>query len=172
MNFLEQLVSEWFTLRGYFVRTNLKFGKRRKGGWSGEIDIAAFSPETRELVHVETSMDADRWDERRRRFSKKFAGAGAHLKDVFPFEITAVRRIAIVGFSRTGVGDTLGEGIEVKTLAQFIREVCQELRRRHPLREAIPEVLPILRAMQFAVHWGADEIDGTTSGAVLRGAKR
>ena len=117
-------------------------------------------------------MDADRWDERRRRFSKKFAGAGAHLKDVFSFEITAVHRIAIVGYSRTSLGNTLGEGIEVKTLAQFIREVCHELRRRHPLREAIPETLPLLRAMQFAVHWGADEFDGTKSDSVLRRARR
>lgn len=140
------------------------------GGWSGEIDIAAFNPTTREFVHIETSMDADRWDERRRRFSKEFTGASAHLNDIFPFEIPDVRRVAIVGFSREGVrGDTLGKGVEVKTLVQFIGEVCQELRKLHPLKQAIPETLPILRAMQFAVHWGSGRLDERTADSGLRG---
>lgn len=165
MNFLEQLVAEWFTLQGYFVQTNLKFGKRGKGGWTGEIDVAAFNPSSRELVHVETSMDADRWEQRRERFARKFTSASRYLQHLFSFEITRVRRVAIVGFSFTSRPRALGEGVEDKSLAQFVREVSEGLRERHPLKSAIPETLPLLRAMQFAIHWGRPE---TTVGSKQR----
>lgn len=154
MNFLEQLAAEWFTLQRYFVRTNVKFGRRTEGGWSGEMDVAAFHPQTGQLVHAETSMDADRWEERRKRFARKFSTAQDRLSELFRFEIRDVRRIAVVGFSHEGRALALGEGIEVKSLAQFVREICEGLRVRHPLKEAVPESLPLLRAMQFAVHWG------------------
>jgi len=28
MNFLEQIVSEWYAYKGYFVKTNIKFGNK------------------------------------------------------------------------------------------------------------------------------------------------
>ncbi len=37
MNFLEQIISEWYAYKGYFVRMNIKFGKLSHGGWKGEI---------------------------------------------------------------------------------------------------------------------------------------
>jgi hypothetical protein len=157
MNFLETLAAEWYTWQGYFVRTNLKFGKRSKGGYTGEMDVAAFHPAKRELVHVETSMDADRWEERKRRFARKFAEAKAHWKELFAFPIESTRQIGIVGFGASGRKGVLGEGIEVKSLAEFVAEICEELRTMHPLKQAIPETLPVLRAMQFAVHWGRNE---------------
>lgn len=43
MNFLEQLAGEWFTYKGYFVRTNIKRNKRSKGGWDNELDVLAYS---------------------------------------------------------------------------------------------------------------------------------
>jgi hypothetical protein len=56
-NFLEQLVAEWLEYRGYFVRRNVKVGKRKKGGYEGELDIVGFHPLQKHLVHYETSMD-------------------------------------------------------------------------------------------------------------------
>jgi hypothetical protein len=52
MNFLEQLTSEWYAYRGYFVRTNVKFGRRPAGGYEGEMDVVAFDPLKKVLVHV------------------------------------------------------------------------------------------------------------------------
>ncbi len=66
MNFLEQLIAEWYAYRGFFVRTNIRFGKRPAGGYEGEIDVAAFNPRTKHLVHIETSTDADSWAERKK----------------------------------------------------------------------------------------------------------
>ena len=158
MNFLEQLTKEWYELQGYFVQTNLKFGKRSRGGWEGEIDVAAFHPRTGELVHIETSMDADSWEERRKRFNRKFRSVEPYLSKLFSFPIKTVRCVAIVGFSPTSEPSVLGKAIEAKSLAQLVDEVCKNLRRRHPLKEAVPETLPLLRAMQFAVHWGHNKV--------------
>ena len=59
MNFLEQVVAEWFSYEGYFVKTNIKFGKLPRGGFTGEMDVVAFHPKTRELVHIETEPPRD-----------------------------------------------------------------------------------------------------------------
>ena len=42
MNFLEQVIAEWFSHKGYFVKTNIKFGKLPRGGFAGEMDVVAF----------------------------------------------------------------------------------------------------------------------------------
>ena len=154
MNFLEQLAAEYFTLQGYFVRTNMKFGKRLKGGWVGEMDVAAFAPMSRELVHIETSMDADRWEERVSRLIRKFDDASKYYKELFDFPIHSISRIAVAGFSVQQEQPRIRRDIELKTCPQFISEIGAELLQRHPLKRAVPETLPLLRAMQFAVHWG------------------
>lgn len=60
-NFLEQLLREWYEYKGYFVRNNVLVGKLDKGGYATELDIVAFHPETKHVVHLEPSMDADSW---------------------------------------------------------------------------------------------------------------
>lgn len=155
MNFLEALAAEWYSWRGYFVRTNLKFGKRQRGGWEGEMDVVAFRPTKRELVHIETSMDGDRWKDRKKRLQRKFEAAEKHWDKLFSFEIQKIQRIAVVGYSRSGNKGRLGRNIEVKSLPQFVAEICRCLQKTPPLKRAIPETLPHLRAMQFAVHWGS-----------------
>ena len=42
MNFLEQLITEWYGYKGFFVRNNVKYGKRAGGGYEGEMDVVAF----------------------------------------------------------------------------------------------------------------------------------
>jgi len=72
-NHLEQLLAEWYEYKGYIVKRNLQVGKRKKGGFECELDIVAFHPELKHLVHLEPSLDADSWAVREQRFSKKFA---------------------------------------------------------------------------------------------------
>ena len=71
-NFLEQLASEWYEFRGYFVRRNVHVGRRARGGWECELDVVAFNPKSKHLIHLEPSMDALHWDKREARFCKKF----------------------------------------------------------------------------------------------------
>ena len=153
MNFLEQLAAEWYTCQGYFVKTNMKFGKRTKGGWVGEMDVAAFDPMSRKLIHIETSMDADRWEKRIIRLNRKFDDAQKYYDELFSFPIRSVSRLAVVGTALTEPR-FIRDDIEVKTCPQFIKEIGAELLQRHPLKQAVPENFPLLRAIQFAVHWG------------------
>jgi hypothetical protein len=50
-----------------------------------------------ELVHVETSSDADSWKERLARMERKFKTAEAHYVSVFGLEFSKPKRIAVVG---------------------------------------------------------------------------
>ena len=45
VNFLEQLTAEWFEYRGYFVRRNIKVGKRQKGRHDCELDVNQPAPQ-------------------------------------------------------------------------------------------------------------------------------
>ena len=58
-NYLEQLVAEWYEYQGYFIRRNVLVGKREQGGYECELDVVAFHPETKQLVHIEPSTDAE-----------------------------------------------------------------------------------------------------------------
>ena len=154
MNFLEQLVTEWYAYQGYYVRPNVKFGKRLRGGYEGEMDVVAFNPEDRTLVHVETSSDSDSWEERRRRFRKKFETGAQYYNTLFRFEFRTVKKIAVVGFSKQKSRVDFGSGVELVTIPEMIMRITEKIRRLRPAEAAIPEGYPLLRAIQFAVWYG------------------
>ena len=152
MNFLEQLVAEWYGYRDYFIRTNVKFGKRSKGGYTGEVDVLAVKPQERELIHVEASMDAYSWPKRREVFDRKFHKVQTHYQKLVGFEPDQdrIQRIALVGLNRTyPVEHFEGAGFEILLIPDFVAELVEYLDKKHPLREAVPETYPLLRALQF-----------------------
>lgn len=69
-NFLEQLVAEWYETKKYFVRRNVLVGPRKNGGYEGELDVVAFNPVKKLLIHIEASMDAFSWEKREARFKR------------------------------------------------------------------------------------------------------
>ncbi|MBU2541941.1 hypothetical protein KJ785_00055 [Patescibacteria group bacterium] len=166
MNFLEQLVAEWYEYQGYFVRRNIKFGGaagKSTGGHSGEIDVLAYLPKDNTLLHIETSSDYSSWSDRRKKFvSKKFTKlADAEYVRVLGLTPHNIRRIVIVSHSKkpsdvvwqTGGGDL----IEIIDIPTFISTILVELRKKRHAREiAVPEQLPLLRAMHYAVSYGDD----------------
>jgi len=155
MNFLEQLAAEWYAYNGYFVRTNIKYGSRAKGGFVGEIDVAAYMPKNRSLIHIETSTDADTWEERKKRFIKKFATASDHYAEVFDFSIKSIERVAIVGFSRVNSPQLeFGNDIKVISVPEFMKRITEKLSEYTPLQKAVPESYNLLRAIQFTVSYG------------------
>jgi hypothetical protein len=83
VNFLEQLVAEWYKTSGYIVRRNVRVGKLAHGGHEGELDVVAFHPEQKRLVHIEASMDRDTWDRREERFARKFRVGRDHSARIF-----------------------------------------------------------------------------------------
>jgi hypothetical protein len=48
----------------------LLVAKRLRGGHEGEVDVVAFRPGKKRLVHIETNMDSDSWATRETQFSR------------------------------------------------------------------------------------------------------
>lgn len=153
MNFLEQLAAEWYAYNGYFVQTNLKFGKRKAGGWEGEMDVLALHPRDKVLVHIETSSDAASWERRKTRFTGKFNNAQKHYSQLFQFDYVRVEKIAIVGWTPTHPASISFGGIVIKSVPEFFSEITTILSRQNPAKKAVPEHWPLLRAIQMATFW-------------------
>lgn len=150
-NHLEQLVAEWLEFKGYFVRKNVKVGKRPEGGHEGELDIVAYHPTDNHLVHIEPSIDAHTWEKREQRFRKKFdAGHKYIIPEIFPwlphnkrFEQWAVLWGSDQHHKQIGGGKV----IPIWRLYQLISEDIKKA--GSPEGNAIPEQLPLLRTMQY-----------------------
>lgn len=93
MNFLEQLAAEYYEYIGYFVRTNIKARKRSKGGWDSELDVLAFLPSKHELIHLEISSDSDSWNERKKRFLRKFDLSKQEYQEILGVEILSLKKL-------------------------------------------------------------------------------
>ena len=149
-NFLEQLVSEWYEYRGYFVRRNIPVGKRSKGGYDGELDVVAFNPAQGHLVHIEPSMDAQSWAKREERYQRKFELGRRYIPELFhgmalPKEI---EQIALLEFASKQNFQTLGGG-RIVLVSELLEIIFEHLRETHISKNAVPEHLPILRGLQF-----------------------
>jgi len=64
MNFLEELAAEYYERQEYFVKKNIKTGILPSGGYKGEMDVIAFHPVKKELIHLEVTNDAGAWDDK------------------------------------------------------------------------------------------------------------
>lgn len=152
-NFLEQLVAEWYELRHYFVRRNVKVGKRLKGGYDSELDIVAFNPEIKHLVHLEPSMDAHTWEKREQRFQAKFAAGKQHIPDLFKGfgdDLPEIEHIAVLVFAGKERQTVGGKILLIQDLMQKIRS---DLNGRSVNNNAVPEQYVILRSLQFASNY-------------------
>jgi hypothetical protein len=153
-NHLEALVNEWYEFQGYFVREDVRVGPLPRGGFEGQLDIVAFHPEQKLLVHVEPSLDADGWPKRERRYKKRFEAGQKYIPTLFPgIPIpTQIDQIALFVFNcgrkRTHVG-----GGRVLYIGDFMAEVRKGIDRRKIDSAAIPEKFPLLRTLQFAAQY-------------------
>lgn len=156
MNFLEQLIAEWYAYQDYLVLTNINVGKRLKGGYEGEIDIIAFDPKKKTLVHLETSSDADSWKERQEKFQKKFETASKHYSSIFSVKFEKVRKIAVVSLSKPKKTIDFGNNIALVSIPEMMTEITEGMRKFDPRKAAVPEKYPLLRAIQFAIWLGSN----------------
>jgi hypothetical protein len=152
-NHLEELVAEWYQLQGYFVRRNVQVGKRSQGGYECELDVVAFHPAQKKLVHVEPSLDADSWTKRELRYAKKFEAGRRYIPSLFagltlPCEPEQIPLFVFGGPART----TLAGG-RVVLIKDFMRAVLHGIRGRRVNETAIPEEYPLLRTLQFAAQY-------------------
>ena len=154
-NHLEELVAEWYQLQGYFVRRNVQVGKRTRGGYECELDIVAFHPKSHKLVHIEPSLDSDKWEKRQERYSKKFEAGRRYIPSLFdgltlPPE-TEIEQIAL--FVYGGRNRTELAGGRVLLIKHFMDQLLDSIRSRKVNSAAIPEAYPLLRTLQFAAQY-------------------
>ena len=153
-NFLEQLVAEWYEYKGYFVRRNVPVGKPGKRRYESELDLIAFKPAARHLVHIEPSLDAESWEKRERLFRKKFEAGRKYIPELFreydlPDEI---EQIAILVFASKSNHPTLGGG-KVLLISDLMRQIMEDLGDKKTAANAVPEHHPILRTLQFVIEY-------------------
>jgi len=153
MNHLERLTRQYYDWKGYLVKGNIKVGRLSHGGWAGELDIVAYHPQTKHLVHVEPSIDAHSWEKRKQRFEKKFRlGRKYIFTNVFPWlkqKETPLEQIAmLITSSRKELC-----GAQVISIDEFIGQVKTEIMDLGIMaKNAIPEEYDLLRTIQLTTN--------------------
>lgn len=154
INYLEQLLAEWYEYQGFFVRRNVRVGKLAGGGYECELDIVAFHPEKRQLVHVEPSMDGDSWNNREARFRKKFNAGQKHIHGLFRGVAlpTSIEQIAVFCCGSSKKHDNVAGG-KVIMIWDLYREITAALSHTSTASSAVPERFSIVRTLQFVGEW-------------------
>jgi hypothetical protein len=153
---LETLVAEWYQYKEYFVLQNANVGPRERGGYETELDVIAFSPALKKIIHIETSTDSSKWSIREERYRKKFAAGRKYVPkllslatiDGYKFD-----QVALFVFASATNVKTIGGG-QVLSINDFIKEIKSELNAKKVAKAAVPEQFPLVRAIQFAVQFG------------------
>ena len=153
-NHLEELIAEWYEYKGFFVRRNIKVGKRQQGGYECELDIVAFHPELKKIVHIESSLDADSWARREERFQKKFEAGRRYIPQILkgldlPNEI---EQIAVLSFASKAHRKTLAGG-KIMSVSDLLIEIVKGLAELKVSEQAVPEQFPLLRTIQFVTEY-------------------
>ncbi len=151
MSHLESLIAEYYDWKGYLVKKNTKVGKRKKGGWEMELDIVAYNPHTKHLIHLEPSIDAHSWAVREARYRKKFmAGKKYIFREVFTWldKKTPLEQVAV--FISHPKGRNMIAGGKIQSVDELVREFRAEIEKcGRMIQNAIPEQYPLLRTMQL-----------------------
>ena len=156
-NFLEELVAEWYDYQGYFVKRNIKVGKLAVGGYESELDVVAFNPNTKHLVHIEPSTDAHSWEQREIRYTKKFNAGKAYIPTIFAgfSDLPEPEQIALLVVAGRTSQKELGGG-KVVHILDFLTQIVNHFTGVSILKSAISEQYMLLRMVQFMVHFKKD----------------
>ena len=117
-----------------------------------EIDIVAYHPRSKLLLHCEPSIDALAWHKRETRYKKKFeAGRKYIFKDIFPWlEPTIHLRQVAVFINHPKKRDTIAGG-EILSIDEVMAEIRDKVLASGKMySNAIPEQFPLLRTLQLS----------------------
>jgi hypothetical protein len=148
MDYLQRLAVEWYEYQGYFVHTDLWVGVQSDGSCECELDVVAFHPTRRHLVHVEPSFDLLSWTERERHFEPKFLAGRKYLHRMFGNEPHVhLEQIALV-VADEELPRTLA-GAHVLRLADFLATMLEALCAFEMAEAIVPDQWPLVRTLQF-----------------------
>lgn len=148
MEYLQRLAVEWYEYQGYFVHTDLWVGLESDGSRECELDLVAFHPTRRHLVHLEPSFDLLEWSERDRHFEPKFAAGRKYLHRLFGNEPQVhLEQIALV-VADEELPRTVA-GAHVLRMVDFLAKILEALCAFEMAEEVVPDQWPLLRTLQF-----------------------
>jgi hypothetical protein len=167
-NHLEQLVAEWCEHKGYYVRRNVKAGNRPRGGYECELDIVAFHPLKKHLIHIEPSLTTRSWEERKRRYQKKFEAGKRYIPTLFsgldiPMEID---QVALFLSGSGATHETLAGG-RVLFVSELLQEIFADLKSQSIHTSMIDEQKPLLRTLQFVAEYRKSILNALNEGEKL-----
>jgi len=155
MEYLEQLAREWYEYLGYFVRRDLWVGLESDGSYECELDVVAYHPLRRHLVHLEPSLDLLPAAEKERHFQLKFDAGKKYLHRMFgPPAGLHVERLALVLASDDEHPGTIGGG-RVLLLSELLADIVGHLAQIDPTSALVPEQWPLIRTLHFAAAYRA-----------------
>ncbi|SRR5712692_2909566 len=152
MSHLESLIAEYLDWQGFIVKTNIKVGRLKHGGWEMELDILGYHPRSGALVHYEPSIDALSWEKREARYKKKFAAGRNYIfSDVFTWlsPQTPLQQIAV--FVSHPKGRDHIAGGTIVSIDELMAEIRAKVVECGVMSgNAIPEQYPLLRMVQLS----------------------
>ena len=154
MDYLQRLSAEWYEYQGYFVHTDLWVGLESDGSYECELDVVAFHPLRRHLVHLEPSFDLLTWQERERQFEPKFAAGRKYLHRLFGTEEQVhLEQIALI-VADEETPRTIA-GARLLRLSDFIASMLEALSTFDMAEAVVPEQWPLIRTLQFVAAYRA-----------------
>ena len=152
MYHLESLIAEYLDWQGFIVKTNIKVGRLKHGGWEMELDILGYHPRSGALVHYEPSIDALSWEKSEARYKKKFAAGRNYIfSDVFTWlsPQTPLQQIAV--FVSHPKGRDHIAGGTIVSIDELMAEIRAKVVECGVMSgNAIPEQYPLLRMVQLS----------------------
>jgi len=153
VDYLEQLVSEWYEYQGYFVRRDLWVGLESDGSYECELDVVAYHPTKHHLVQIEPSLAIFDWEEQESHFRLKFDAGQKYLHRFFGGEPSpGLEQIALVLFMDVEHRDTVAGG-RVVHVRELLAEIFQALVSFGISSYLIPEQWPLLRTLQLVAEF-------------------
>ena len=148
MDYLQRLSAEWYEYQGYFVHTDLWVGLESDGSYECELDVVAFHPLRRHLVHLEPSFDLLSWQERERHFAPKFAAGRKYLHRLFGTEEQVhLEQIALIVADEETPRTICGA--RLLRLSDFMAAMLEALSTFDMAEAVVPEQWPLVRTLQL-----------------------
>lgn len=152
IDYLEQLLSEWYEYQGYFVHRNLWVGLEPDGSYECELDVVAYHPTKNHLVHIEPTMNCLNWEDREKHFRLKFAAGRRYLPKLFAIrQPQDLEQIALLVFADKP--HPLVGGGRCMLLSQLLAEILSKLTPMGIASGMLPEQWPLLRTLQLVAEY-------------------
>jgi hypothetical protein len=150
VEYLEQLVRQWYEYQGYFVREDLWVGFQPDGSYECELDVVAFHPTRRHVLHVETGYDVPELSDHEQHFQTKFDAGKKYLHRMFGVEDHLhIEQTALLLQNEAPHRHTVGGG-RILLLADFFAEILHSLSGVDVSSAMVPAQWPLILTLQFA----------------------